>query len=299
MNCVSTAARRKRKEFLLGWLLLLPAIGVMLVFTVYPVLRSGYLSLTKNKMGMDRPEWIAFGNYTRLFGSTLFWKVMRNTAFFALYTVIPSMVIGLLLALLVNRRGRHIGFIRTAYFYPSVMPMIAIASVWMFIYMASNGLFDQMLVSLGMEPMNVLSHKETVLPAMAVMYVWREAGYLMVFFLSGLQSINVDLLEAASIDGATGWKTFRSITLPLLAPTTLFVSTIAFTNCFKLADHVIIMTEGAPNNASTLLLYYIYQQGFTNMNYGVSSALTMVMLVLLLVVSMPRFFSQDRKIHYN
>lgn len=299
MNRVSTTVRRKRKEFLLGWLLLLPAIGVMLVFTVYPVLRSGYLSLTKYKMGMDRPEWIAFGNYTRLFGSTLFWKVMRNTAFFALYTVIPSMVIGLLLALLVNRRGRHIGFIRTAYFYPSVMPMIAIASVWMFIYMASNGLFDQMLVSLGMEPMNVLSHKETVLPAMAVMYVWREAGYLMVFFLSGLQSINVDLLEAASIDGATGWKTFRSITLPLLAPTTLFVSTIAFTNCFKLADHVIIMTEGAPNNASTLLLYYIYQQGFTNMNYGVSSALTVVMLVLLLVVSMPRFFSQDRKIHYN
>ena len=299
MNRVSTAASRKRKEFLLGWLLLLPAIGVMVVFTVYPVLRSGYLSLTKYKMGMDMPEWIAFGNYTRLFGSSVFWKVMRNTAFFALYTVIPSMVIGLLLALLVNRTGKHIGFIRTAYFYPSVMPMIAIASVWMFIYMAGNGLFDQMLVSLGIEPMNVLSHKETVLPATAVMYVWREAGYLMVFFLSGLQSINVDVLEAAAIDGATGWKTFRTITLPLLAPTTLFVSTIAFTNCFKLADHVIIMTEGAPNNASTLLLYYIYQQGFTNMNYGVSSALTMLMLVLLLAVSMPRFFSQDRKIHYN
>ena len=299
MNRVSTAASRKRKEFLLGWLLLLPAIGVMVVFTVYPVLRSGYLSLTKYKMGMDMPEWIAFGNYTRLFGSSVFWKVMRNTAFFALYTVIPSMVIGLLLALLVNRTGKHIGFIRTAYFYPSVMPMIAIASVWMFIYMAGNGLFDQMLVSLGIEPMNVLSHKETVLPAMAVMYVWREAGYLMVFFLSGLQSINVDVLEAAAIDGATGWKTFRTITLPLLAPTTLFVSTIAFTNCFKLADDVIIMTEGAPNNASTLLLYYIYQQGFTNMNYGVSSALTMLMLVLLLAVSMPRFFSQDRKIHYN
>ena len=299
MNRVSNAASRKRKEFLLGWLLLLPAIGVMVVFTVYPVLRSGYLSLTKYKMGMDMPEWIAFGNYTRLFSSSVFWKVMRNTAFFALYTVIPSMVIGLLLALLVNRTGKHIGFIRTAYFYPSVMPMIAIASVWMFIYMAGNGLFDQMLVSLGIEPMNVLSHKETVLPAMAVMYVWREAGYLMVFFLSGLQSINVDVLEAAAIDGATGWKTFRTITLPLLAPTTLFVSTIAFTNCFKLADHVIIMTEGAPNNASTLLLYYIYQQGFTNMNYGVSSALTMLMLVLLLAVSMPRFFSQDRKIHYN
>ncbi len=164
--------------------------------------------------------------------------------------------------------------------------------------MARNGLFDQIMIAIGVGPLNVLSNKDTVLPAMAVMYVWREAGYLMVFFLSGLQSINADVLEAASIDGATGWRTFRHITLPLLAPTTLFVSTIAFTNCFKLADHVIIMTEGAPNNASTLLLYYIYQQGFTNMNYGVSSALTVIMLVLLLVVSMPRFFSQDRKIHY-
>lgn len=299
MTRVTTAAERRRKEILTGWLLLLPAIGVMLVFTVYPVFRSGYLSLTKYKMGMDAPEWNAFGNYTRLFGSSTFWKVMRNTVIFALYTVLPSMVIGLILAMLVNRKGKHIGFIRTAYFYPSVMPMIAIASVWMFIYMASNGLFDQILMSLGLPEMNVLSHKETVLPAMAVMYVWRESGYLMVFFLSGLQSINTDVIEAAAIDGATGWKTFRHITLPLLAPTTLFVSTIAFTNCFKLADHVIIMTEGAPNNASTLLLYYIYQQGFTNMNYGVSSALTMIMLFLLLVVSMPRFFSQDRKIHYN
>lgn len=299
MNRVSTAAGRKHKEWMQGWLLLLPAIAVMLVFTVYPVFRSVYLSMTKYKMGMDMPEWNNFANYTRLFGSATFWKVMRNTAVFALYTVIPSMIIGLVLALLVNRRGKHIGFIRTAFFYPSVMPMIAIASVWMFIYMAGNGLFDQMLSSIGLEPMNVLSSKKTVLPAMAVMYVWREAGYLMVFFLSGLQSINADVLEAASIDGADGWTKFRTITLPLLAPTTLFVSTIAFTNCFKLADHVIIMTEGAPNNASTLLLYYIYQQGFTNMNYGVSSALTVIMLGLLLLVSLPRFFSEDRKIHYN
>jgi sn-glycerol 3-phosphate transport system permease protein len=209
------------------------------------------------------------------------------------------MIIGLGLALLVNRKGRQAGFIRTSYFYPSVMPMIAIASVWMFIYMAQNGLFDQVMIALGLGAQNVLSNRSTVLPAMAVMYVWREAGYLMVFYLAGLQAINEEVLEAATIDGATGAKCFRHITLPLLAPTTLFVSTIAFTNSFKLADHVIIMTEGAPNNASTLLLYYIYQQGFTNLNYGLSNALTVIMLVLLLIVSLPRFFSQDRKIHYS
>ena len=298
MKPSSIAIHRHRKEVLSGWALLLPALIIMLVFTVYPVFRSLYLSLTKYKMGMTAPEFIGFDNFVRLWKSSTFWKVMGNTVYFALLTVIPSMVLGLCLAMLVNRTGKHIGFIRSAFFYPSIMPMIAIASVWMFIYMARNGLFDQIMIAIGVGPLNVLSNKDTVLPAMAVMYVWREAGYLMVFFLSGLQSINADVLEAASIDGATGWRTFRHITLPLLAPTTLFVSTIAFTNCFKLADHVIIMTEGAPNNASTLLLYYIYQQGFTNMNYGVSSALTVIMLVLLLVVSMPRFFSQDRKIHY-
>lgn len=299
MTKITTAASRRRREAGLGWLLLAPSLIIMLIFTVYPVLRSCYLGFTKYRMGMDAPEWIAFANYTKLWGSSTFWKVMRNTVTFALMTVIPSMALGLCLAMLVNRRGRHIGFIRSGFFYPSVMPMIAIASVWMFIYMARNGLYDQMRQSMGLQAQDVLSHKETVLPAMAVMYVWREAGYLMVFFLSGLQSINQDLLEAAAIDGATGAKTFRYITFPLLGPTTLFVSTIAFTNCFKLVDQVIIMTEGAPNNASTLLLYYIYQQGFTNMNYGVSSALTVIMLLMLMVVSLPRFFNQDRKIHYS
>ena len=294
----STAAARRRREALQGWMLLIPAVLIMLVFTVYPVFRSVYLSLFKYRMGKV-PEYIAFENYTYLFGNSTFWKVMRNTLVFALMTVIPSMIMGLCLAMLVNRKGKHIGFIRSAFFYPSVMPMIAIASVWMFIYMARNGLFDQLLVSFGLQPANVLSNKDTVLPAMAVMYVWREAGYLMVFYLSGIQSISQDVLEAAAIDGATGWKTFRYVTMPLLAPTTLFVSTIAFTNCFKLADQVIIMTEGAPNNASSLLLYYIYQQGFTNMNYGRSSTLTVIMLALLMIFSVPRFFSQDRKIHYN
>ena len=299
MKAVSGRALRDRKETLTFWMLVAPALIVMLIFTVYPVFRSLYLSFTKYKMGAAEPQWICFENYAHLFKNKTFWKVMRNTALFAAMTVIPSMVLGLLLAMLVNRKGRHIGFTRTAFFYPSVMPMIAIASVWMFIYMAKNGLLDQLLIKIGLPPANVLSNKNTVLPALAVMYVWREAGYLMVFYLSGLQSMNKDVLEAAAIDGATGWKTFRHITLPLLAPTTLFVSTIAFTNCFKMADHVVIMTEGAPNNGSTMLMYYIYQQGFTNMNYGLSSALTVILLFLLLVVSLPRFFSQDRKIHYN
>lgn len=294
-----TKKQRVLRHNLLAWLLVAPSLVFMLIFTVYPVFRSIYLSLTRYRLGMQKPEFIGLENYINLMGSSLFWKVMGNTLFFALITIIPSMVMGLFLATLVNRKSRMTGFARTAYFYPVIMPMIAIASIWMFIYMAKNGLFDQMLASLGFEPMNVLSSKTTVLPAMAVMYVWKEAGYLMVFFLSGIQSISDEVNEAARIDGANSWTIFRKITLPLLAPTFLFVSTIALTNSFKLVDHVVIMTEGAPNNASTLLLYYIYQQGFTNFNYGLSSALTTVMLVLLMIVALPRFLSQDKKIHYN
>ena len=294
-----TKKQRDLRNNLIAWLLVAPSLIFMLIFTVYPVFRSVYLSLTKYRLGMQAPEFIGLENYINLAGSSLFWKVMGNTLYFALITIIPSMVVGLFLATIVNRKSRLTGFVRTAYFYPVVMPMIAIASIWMFIYMAKNGLFDQMLVSLGLEPMNVLSSKATVLPAMAFMYVWKEAGYLMVFFLSGIQSISDEVNEAARIDGADSWTILRKITLPLLAPTFLFVSTIALTNSFKLVDHVVIMTEGAPNNASTLLLYYIYQQGFTNFNYGVSSALTTVMLVLLMVVALPRFLSQDKKIHYN
>lgn len=295
----STAKKRAMLNNLTAWSLLAPSMIFMLIFTVYPILRSVYLSLTKYKLGMVKPEFIGGENFIKLMSNQTFIKVMGNTIYFALLTVIPSMLVGLGLAMLVNRKTRVVGVLRLSYFYPAVMPMIAAASIWSFIYMARNGLFDQLIMQFGMQPMGVLSQKTTVLPAMAFMYVWKEAGYLMVFFLSGLQAIPPEVLEAARIDGSSGFNLFRKVTFPLLGPTFLFVSSVEFTNCFKLVDHVVIMTEGAPNNASTLLLYYIYQQGFTNFNYGVSSALTVVMLVLLLVVSLPRFLRQDKKVHYD
>lgn len=293
------ARKRAVRVNLVGWGLMAPALFFMLMFTVYPIIRSFYLGFTDYSLGMEAPIFIGLDNYVKLANSSLFWKVIRNTLLFALMTVLPSMALGLGLAILVNRKTRTVGFLRVSYFYPVIMPMIAAASVWSFIYMANNGLWDQFLRSIGKEPMDVLSNKNTVLPAMAVMYVWKEAGYLMVFFLSGIQSISSELIESARLDGANSWQVFRKIMLPLLGPTTLFVTSIEFTNCFKLVDHVMIMTEGAPNNYSTLLLYYIYQQGFTNFNYGISNSLTVIMLLFLLLVSLPRFFSQDRKIYYS
>lgn len=290
---------RSVKVNLFAWLLLAPSLIFILTFTIFPIFRSLYLSFTEYALGMWEPVFNGVRNYVVFAKSPLFWKIMGNTLFFSLMTVIPSMVIGICLALIVNTKMRGVGFFRTAYFYPVVMPMIAIASIWMFIYMARTGMLDQFLSQFGFQPLDVLSKRNTVLPAMSVMYVWKEAGYLMIFFLSGMQNISIEMYEAATIDGARPWTVFRKVTLPLLGPTLLFVSTIAITNSIKLVDHIVIMTEGAPNNASTMLLYYIYQQGFTFFDQANASTLTVIMLAIMLFIAMFQFVKSDRKIFYN
>lgn len=298
-----TAKKRRMSigvgKTLTAWLLLAPTLVFLITFTVYPIFRSLYLSFHRLELGMSTPEFIGLQNYMKLASSPLFWKVIGNSFAFTLMTVIPSMVIGLALAMMLNKRHFAVGIWRTCFFYPVMMPMIAIACIWMFIYMSRNGLLDQFLVQLGLPPLSILSNRNTVLPSMAIMYIWKEAGYLMIFFLSGLQNIDPELYEAARIDGARPFQILSRITLPLLMPTMIFVSTIALTNSFKLVDHIVIMTEGAPNNASTLLLYYIYQQGFVYFDQGTASTLTVIMLVIMLLLAMMQFLKADEKIHYN
>jgi len=299
MTAAHTKLNGEIRRNLKAWILLAPAMVFLLMFTVFPIVRSVYVGLTQYEFGMREPVFIGLKNYADLAKSELFWKVMGNTVAFSLMTVIPSMVVGLSLAIVVNGKRKGVGFLRTAFFYPVVMPMIAIASIWLFIYMADAGMFDQLVISLGFKPLHVLSDKDRVLPAMSVMYVWKEAGYLMIFFLSGLQNISGEMYEAAYLDGARWWTVLRRITLPLLGPTILFVSTIALTNSIKLVDHIVIMTEGAPNNASTMLLYYIYQQGFIFFDQAKASALTVIMLAIMLVISMIQFVNADRRIFYR
>lgn len=292
-------SRLKLKENITAWLLLAPSLVFIIAFTVVPVLRSVYLGFMELRLGMSGPEFIGLDNYVHLAKNPLFWKVMRNSFYFAFLTIIPTMALGLGLAMAVNGEYRGVGLLRTAFFYPVVMPMIAVASIWLFIYMPQAGMLDQLLLKLGLPGQNLLSSDKTVLPAMSVLYVWKEAGYLMIFFLTGLQAISKDIYEAAKIDGSNAFTTFRKITLPLLMPTFLFVSTIALTNSFKLVDHVVIMTEGAPNNGSTLLLYFIYQNAFTFFDQGIASALTVIMLLIMFSVGMFQFIKVDKKIHYN
>lgn len=283
-----------------AWLLLTPALICLLTFTVFPILRSLYLSMTKYTMITPEPIWIGLKNYINLFTNSDFWNIMLNTLKLALMTLIPSMVIGLLFALLCNRKNRRsTGFLRTAFFYPVVLPMIVIASIFGYIYMARQGLLDSSLTALGGSALDVLSSSKTALPAIAVLYVWREAGYLMIFYLSGLQNINEDLYEAARLDGASPFMMLRKITLPMLGPTLLFVSTIAISDCVTQVDPILMMTNGGPNESTATLMFQIYKNGFVYFDQGVASAQTVILLVIMLAIAMVQFIKTDDKIHYN
>lgn len=297
MEKVFTARALKRN--MTAWLLLLPSFIFLFGFTFYPVMTTVYDSFFMKSLGVPVPYYVGLDQYAGLGEDDVFRKVMGNTFIFVIVTVPVSMVLALAMALFVNKLLRGAGWIRTFYFYPTVIPAIAIANIWLYIYTPNYGMLDTVLGWFDIASRNWLGSPDTVLGATMVMAIWKEAGFLMVFYLAGLQNVSKDLLESARVDGASAWLTFRRIVFPLLMPTTLFVFIIATTGAFKLVDHIVIMTSGGPDNASNLLLFYIYETAFRFWDQGKAAVLTVVLLVILLVISCIQFFGLDKKIHYN
>ncbi|MBU5441927.1 carbohydrate ABC transporter permease [Paenibacillus sp. MSJ-34] len=282
-----------------AWLLLLPSLFFLFLFTFYSIARTIRLSLFQADLATPLPFFVGLENYGNMWKDQVFWQVMSNNLWFALGTAPTSIALALLMAVYCNKALRGQGALRTAFFYPTVVPMIAIANIWLFIYTPEYGLLSRAVKWIGQSDANWLGTPELVMWAMVIMIVWKEAGYFMIFYLAGLQNIPQDLYEAAQTDGVGAWTTFRKITFPLLMPTTLFVAIVALTNSFKLVDHLWIMTKGGPNNASSLLLYYIYEAAFSFWDQGMASALTVVMIAVLLLLAALQFFGLDKKIHYH
>jgi sn-glycerol 3-phosphate transport system permease protein len=287
------------KNNLFAWLLLGPSLVFLFLFTFYPVFKTIRLSLYQADLAAPVPVFIGLDNYSTLLGDSVFHKVMTNNLWFALGTVPVSMALALGMAIAANRAMRWKGFLRTAFFYPTMVPMIAAANIWLFIYTPKYGLLSRLMTSVGQGEINWLGSQQYVMWAMIAMVIWKEAGYLMIFYLAGLQNIPLDLYEAARVDGVSRFTVFRRITFPLLMPTTLFVAIIALTNSYKLVDHLMIMTRGGPDNSSNLLLYYIYETAFSFWDQGMASALTVVMVGVLMLLASLQFFGLDKKIHYH
>lgn len=287
------------KDNVRAWLLLLPGLIFLFLFTYVPVWQTTHLSFFEANLAVKEPQFAGLANYQELAGDEVFWKVLGNTVWFVVGTVPFSMALALMMAIFVNRVFRLNRWFRVFFFYPAVIPAIAVANIWLFIYTPEYGLLSRFLQILHIPDMNWLGTASTVLPATIVMAVWKEAGLYMVFYLAGLQNISRDLYEAAKLDGATSWSLFRNITFPLLMPSTLFIFILASINAFKLVDHLVIMTQGGPDNESNLLLYYIYQTAFAFWDQGKAATLTVILVVMLLLLASVQFFGLDKKIHYR
>jgi sn-glycerol 3-phosphate transport system permease protein len=282
-----------------GWLLVLPAAVLLVTFTHVPAVATAYHSLFSTPKSGRPAMWIGPANYQAMAADPVFWQSLGNNLLFAMGTIPTSMALALAMALLVNDRLRGRAFLRLSYFTPTILPMIAVANIWLFFYTPGYGLLEQVTGLFGLPSHNWLGSRDTALACLIVVTVWKEAGFFMIFYLAALQAIAPALAEAASIEGAGRWYFFRRVTFPLLMPTTLFVLVNAVINSFRLVDHVVVMTRGGPDNASSLLLYYIYDVGFKFWDTGYAAALTMVLLVILASMAIGQFLLLERRIHYR
>jgi sn-glycerol 3-phosphate transport system permease protein len=282
-----------------GWLLLTPAAILLIAFTHYPTVATVYASFFSKGTAIRPSRFVALDNYRLMIDDPIFWKVLANNLWFALGTIPASVALAIAMALLVNRSLPGRSLVRMAYFTPTILPMIAVANIWLFFYSPDIGLIDKILGIFGVPGHNWLGDPDTVLPAIIVMTIWKEAGFFMIFYLAALQHLPVDLAEAARLEGASRWYYFRRVTFPLLMPTTLFVLINAVLNSFKLVDHLFVLTKGGPDNASNLLLYYIFESAFSYFDTTYAATLTVALLALLAIIALAQFFFLDRRIHYR
>ena len=288
-----------RRDTLQSWLLVLPALLLLVAFTHWPALTTLVDSLYTTPKGSRPARFVGLDNFVALADDPVFWQALWNNAIYAAVTIPASILLALAMALAVNSSLPGRPLLRMAYFTPTMLPMIAVANIWLFFFTPDYGLFDTLLGWFGAGRTNWLGDRTTALPAMIVVAVWKEAGFFMIFYLAALQAMPPDLREAAMLEGSSRWNFFRRVTLPLLMPTTLFVLVNAVINAFRLVDHVVVMTRGGPDNATNLLLYYIYEMGFRFWDTAMAATLTVVLLLILGALAGLQFGVFGKRVHYR
>lgn len=289
----------RRRQAIYGWLLLSPAAVLLTTFAFYPSIATLWSSLFSRGTRRKPTEFVGTENYADLFADPTFWIVVKNNLLYAGITIPASIFIALSMALWANGKIRARGFVRTAYFTPTVLPMIAAANLWLFFYTPGLGVLDQIGSLFGLPSINWLGQPETALWAIIIVTIWKEAGFFMIFYLAALQTIPEDLKEAADIEGASRWTYTRRIVLPLLMPTTLFIAVNAMINSVKLIDHLFVLTKGGPSDASKLILYYIYEMAFAFFDAPSAAAMTIMVIGVLGIVAAVQFLYLDKRTHYQ
>jgi multiple sugar transport system permease protein len=266
-----------------AWLFIAPALTLLTIFLFYPIAYLLYLSFTTGSFTVSGMQWIGWRNYLRLFTDADFWQVIGNTAYFTIATVIPTILIPLGLAVLLNRSLILRGFLRAAYFIPSITSLVAVGLAFRWLFQ-TDGPINEILLGWGLEPIPWLSSTFWAMPVLILLSSWKQLGFNLVVFLAGLQIIPLSRYEAAELDGANDWAKFWYITLPGLKPTLIFavLTTAIFT--LRSFEQVYIITGGGPLNSTNLLVYYIYEQAFSQFEFGYAAAAATILLLIAFVL---------------
>lgn len=262
---------------------LAPALSLLSIFVLGPILYLVYLSFTAGSFTRSGTHWVGLSNYWRLLLSPDFWQVLGNTIYFTTATVLPSLVISLGLAVLLDRSLALRGLLRAAYFIPSITSLVAVGLGFRWLFQ-TEGPVNSLLGALGLTPIPWLGSTTWAMPVLILLSIWKQLGFNLVVFLAGLQTIPISRYEAAELDGANAWQQFWYITLPGLRSTLIFaaITTVIFT--LRSFEQVYVITEGGPLNSTNLLVYYIYEQAFAQFDFGYAAAAATVLLGVTLVL---------------
>jgi multiple sugar transport system permease protein len=267
-----------------GFGFVLPVLLVFALLRIVPTVLALFFSLTEYNL-LTSPSWAGFSNYAKLFQDPLVLNSFKVTIIYTVGTVVPSVVISLAVAMLLDRKLHGMPLFRTSFFTPQVASWVAISMIWVYMLNPGFGVVNWFLSFLGVDQIPWLSSTSWALPSLIMIGIWRNLGYGVIIYLAGLQGVPGHLSEAAMVDGASPWRRFRKITLPMLAPTTTFLLIMMAIISLQTFDQVFVLTGGGPANSTSTVVFYVYQNAFQYLQMGYASALAIVLFVLILILS--------------
>ncbi|MDU0348917.1 sugar ABC transporter permease [Actinomyces sp. MRS3W] len=291
----SSATVLRRRHTIAGWSFILPNFLGFGLLTLIPVIALFYIAFCKWS-AFGSPQFTGLANFQRMIHDATFWTALWNTMYYAVIHIPLTLALSLGLALLLNQKLRGLAFFRSAAFFPYFTSIVAVAQVWNMLLAPENGPVNQFLSSLGLSDLPGWTSSSTwAMPAVIIVGTWREMGYYMLLFLAGLQTVPQQLYEAARMDGANAWQRFTNVTLPCLRPTTFFVSIMLTIGSFKVLDLILVMTNGGPGTSTLVLSQYIYRMGFERNDFGYASAISLILFLICLLVTVVQFIHNRRQ----
>lgn len=290
--------KRKLKNAVRVLIFILPALIPLGIFWLFPMAEAIFMSFTDWDYMSSTYDIIGFDNYKSIFSDTMFYEALKNTVVFTLGTLIPTIAGGLFTAVLLKKKIKGSAIYKAVIFSPWVTPTVVISIVWSWIFEPQYGLANYILQLFNLPKSQWLQSSDTAMYAVVLVTIWKSFGWVMIFYLTALERVPKELYEAASVDGAGRWQKFKSITLPLISPTTFFLTIITTIDSLKAYDQIQVLTQGGPSGSTRTILYLYYQTAFENFNIGEATSIAVILLIIVGCLSGIQFVASKKWVHY-